>query len=119
MYFSRICNRLDDNGCFRLRDAWFSSERKWKGPFSSASGDVEGSKPCGIDFLGGVSYNYSITLSSVSVTVSEFTDDSTSHEIMSSQKVEIFGFFGKMTPLENFVSIETPQRHFLTRNRVE
>ncbi len=78
---------------------------------------MEGSKPCGIALLGGVSDKYSMTLFSVSVTVSEFTDDSTSREILS--EVEILGIFWENDPLENFVSVETPQRHFLSRNRVE
>jgi hypothetical protein len=54
----------------------------------------EGSKPYGIDFLGGVSYKYSITLFSVSMTVSEFTEGSTTSEIMS----KLWGFEGKMIP---------------------
>ncbi len=78
---------------------------------------MEGSKPCGIDFLDGVSYKYSITLLSVSVTVSEFTDDSMSREIMS--KSRNFREFWENDPLKNFVSVEAPQVHFLTRNRVE
>ncbi len=61
-----------------------------------------------------------ISLFSVSVTVSEFTGDSTSREIIGPVKVSQFrGFWGEMTPLENSVSVETPQTHFRTRNRVE
>jgi hypothetical protein len=57
-------------------------------------------------FLGGVSYEYSTTLFSVSVTNSEFTYGSMSSEIIQVQsKCRKFGGFEE-TPLENCCSVE-------------
>jgi hypothetical protein len=87
---------LDDIGCLRL---CFPVTGSGNNRFPALR-DVGGSKPCGIDFLGGVSYKYSITLFSVCATVSEFTDGSTTSEIIHLES-KFWGFFEKMTPLEN------------------